>query len=216
MNKFNWSKPKTSRWKKNFNGYSKTSDSLRVKVEPKDGRLTKYGYFQQRSQLRERKFVKPLINCSPDIWLTLYNQLRLQNDMMIEVYDVAPDRHSIEMQLVGKYDYVNNTLQEQYDSKDIYEKKKIVTTMYEKVVKLIECARNTEHEGKIFINNDINQVNMIWPTDNLNLIDVDSWVLIDKAGQLLDDANEYLGECYDWLARRYERLDLGKIKNVFY
>ena len=214
MNKFNFSKPTTTRWK-NFNGGSKNSN-LRVKVQVKGNTLTKYGYFEQKAQLRDKKFVMPLINCSPDIWISLYNKLKQKNDIMIEVYDVAPDRHSIEMQLVGKYDYVDNTIQQSYDSKGIYEKAEIVTTMYEKVVNLVQSSKQTEYEGKIFIHNDINQGNMIWHDHKLYLIDVDSWCLIDKTGPWIDKANEYLKECYGWISRRYKRLDLGEIKNVFY
>ena len=211
MSKLTWAKNNAT------NFIDKQLDGpLRVRVEPKGARITKYGFFTQSSTLDKPEFVKPLIDCPADEWLMLYNKLKQQNDIMIEVYNVAEDRFSIEMQLVGKYDFYENTVAEQYWWTDIEAKTKIVTTMYEKIIALIKSSKQLEHEGKIFIHNDISHTNMIWHNDKLHLIDVDSWWLVDKTGWHIDHSNEYLQEFYDWVAEQYSTLGLGQIKNVYF
>jgi len=211
MSKLTWAKNDAT------NGVGQKLDGpLRVRVEPKGNRITKYGFFTQSSSSDKPEFAKPLINCSADIWLNLYNKLKQKNDIMIEVYNVAEDRFSIEMQLVGKYDFYENTVAEQYWWTDIEAKTKIVTTMYEKIIALIKSSKQLEHEGKIFIHNDISHTNMIWHNDKLHLIDVDSWWLVDKTGPDVDHSNEYLQEFYDWVGEQYNTLGLGQIKNVYF
>lgn len=211
MSKLTWAKNN----KTNFID-RKIEGPLRVKVVPKGDRIKKYGFFTQSSTFGKQEFVKPLINCPADLWLNLYNKLKQENDIMIEVYNVSEDRFCIEMQLVGKYDFYNNTVAEQYWWTDVKGKTKIITSMYEKIVALIESSKQLAHDGKVFIHNDINHGNMIWHNDKLHLIDVDSWWLVDKAGPDIDHSNEYLQEFYDWVAEQYSTLGLGQIKNVYF
>ena len=104
MSKLTWAKND----KTNFID-RKIEGPLRVRVKPKGDRIKKYGFFTQSSTFGKQEFVKPLINCPADLWLNLYNKLKQENDIMIEVYNVSEDRFCIEMQLVGKYDFYNNT-----------------------------------------------------------------------------------------------------------
>lgn len=186
---------------------------LRAGIKVKGNRIVKHGYYRQDSPMAEKTYVKPLIQCEPDVWLDLYNEIKQKNDVMIEVFDVSPDRHFVEMELIGDYKHIDNTIKRKYPQLNPTQKKNLIVEVYEKTVSLVKSSKQIASNKKIFVYSDFNICNFVLHNNKLHLIDVDAWYPTEK---FVGIENKKLQKFYDWIAEQYKLLDLGKIELVYY